>query len=296
MKYFGVPRCPYCKKRVGFLRTWKLKREGEYRCPRCSGISNIYLSPLIYVFALIAVFAGGMLYFFHKFILDDIEPTTAVEVFLPFAIFFLVSLFLVYLEKPALKKVTKKGEKNKNKDLRTDRRQMNTGRTYGSQGTSENLFRDDDYIPNEGGQTGPVYRNNSDYYESSSQEGYEYQEPYTENLTQDYTGEYSEGYSEEYNQSYNDEYQEGYDEGYGYEPQQQYIEPEAIPPAPVVSPVEPQLKTQINRQVVSSSQPVGNANRPNKVNPVEISGDFFSKYDDPEYIEKRMNEINGTGK
>ena len=45
MQYFGVPRCPYCKKRVNLIRTWSLKRQGEYRCPRCGGISNIFLSP-----------------------------------------------------------------------------------------------------------------------------------------------------------------------------------------------------------------------------------------------------------
>ena len=76
MKYFGVASCPYCKKRVNLLRTWSLKRQGEYQCPRCSGISNIFLSPLIYVFALLAVFSGGAVYFVHNFILDDISLST----------------------------------------------------------------------------------------------------------------------------------------------------------------------------------------------------------------------------
>ena len=75
MQYFGVPKCPYCKKRVNFIRTWSLKRQGEYQCPRCGGISNIFLSPLVYVFALLAVFSGAAVYFFHKFILDDVDLT-----------------------------------------------------------------------------------------------------------------------------------------------------------------------------------------------------------------------------
>ena len=54
MQYFGIPTCPYCKKHVNLVRTWRLKREGEYKCPRCGGISNIYLSPLVYVFAVLA--------------------------------------------------------------------------------------------------------------------------------------------------------------------------------------------------------------------------------------------------
>lgn len=107
MHYFGVPTCPYCKKRVNLIRTWSLKRQGEYQCPRCGGISNIFLSPLIYVLALLAVFAGGALYFFHKFVLDDISLKTAIYVFVPFAAFFLFSLFMVYLEKPVIKKVSK---------------------------------------------------------------------------------------------------------------------------------------------------------------------------------------------
>ena len=105
MRYFGIPTCPYCKKRVNLIRTWSLKRQGEYRCPRCGGIANIYLSPLVFVFALIAVFAGVAIYFFHKFILDDIALDTCLQVLVPFALFFLLSLFMVYLEKPVIKKV-----------------------------------------------------------------------------------------------------------------------------------------------------------------------------------------------
>lgn len=107
MRYFGVPTCPYCKKRVNLIRTWSLKRQGEYQCPRCGGISNIFLSPLVYVLALLAIFSGGAMYFFHKFVLDDISIDTAVYVFVPFAIFFLFSLFMVYLEKPVIKKVSR---------------------------------------------------------------------------------------------------------------------------------------------------------------------------------------------
>lgn len=107
MRYVGIPTCPYCHKHVNLIRTWSLKRQGEYQCPRCGGISNIFLSPLVYVLALLAVFGGGAMYFFHKFVLDDIGLDTALYVFIPFAAFFLLSLFMVYLEKPVIKKVAK---------------------------------------------------------------------------------------------------------------------------------------------------------------------------------------------
>ena len=108
MQYFGVPKCPYCKKRVNFIRTWSLRRQGEYKCPRCQGISNIYLSPLTHVFAVIAIFVAGILYFFHSFILADLSISTVGEVIIPFVAFYVLSMFMVYLDKPVLKQKNKK--------------------------------------------------------------------------------------------------------------------------------------------------------------------------------------------
>ena len=124
MQYFGVPKCPYCKKRVNFIRTWSLKRQGEYQCPRCGGISNIFLSPLVYVFALLAVFSGAAVYFFHNLIFDDVDLTTVFQVILPFAVFFLLSLFLVYLAKPVIKRVPREeqGKKARPQPTAEDRR------------------------------------------------------------------------------------------------------------------------------------------------------------------------------
>ena len=141
MKYFGVPTCPYCKKRVNLIRTWSLKRQGEYRCPRCSGISNIYLSPLIYVFALLAVFAGGAVYFFHKFILDDISFSILIQVVVPCAVFFFLSLFMVYLEKPVIKKVSKAElDKKRRREQSVEDRRMQTG-------AQPIQYDDGDYLP-----------------------------------------------------------------------------------------------------------------------------------------------------
>lgn len=153
MQYFGVPKCPYCKKRVNLIRTWSLKRQGEYQCPRCGGISNIFLSPLIYVFALLAVFAGGAVYFFHKFVLDDISLSTTVQILVPFAVFFLLSLFMVYLVKPVIKKVPK-ADMKKRRTSRADARGAYENRrepVYQDQ-----MFYDDqEYLPKTDYRTGP---------------------------------------------------------------------------------------------------------------------------------------------
>lgn len=107
MKYIGVPACPYCKKRINLIRVWSVKKHGEFMCPRCKGISNIFLSPLTYVFAILAIGAGFLIYFFNKFVFDSLNIITGVYVFIPFVVFFIVSLFFVYLEKPIIKKVRK---------------------------------------------------------------------------------------------------------------------------------------------------------------------------------------------
>ena len=152
MQYFGVPRCPYCKKRVNLIRTWSLKRQGEYQCPRCGGISNVFLSPLIYVLALLAVFSSGAIYFFHKFVLDVVDLTTCLQVAIPFAAFFLLSLFMVYLAKPVIKRVSREElEKKRKASLNADSRRasvtgQSTGRVFTDQG---------DYLPPADYRTGP---------------------------------------------------------------------------------------------------------------------------------------------
>ena len=107
MQLFGIPTCPYCRKRVNYFRAWSLRKHGEYRCPRCKGISNIYLSPLTYVFAFIAIAAGFLIYFFGKFISDSIGILTVLEVLAPFVIFFVLTPFMVYFKKPVIRRVRK---------------------------------------------------------------------------------------------------------------------------------------------------------------------------------------------
>ncbi len=107
MALFGIPPCPYCKKRANIINLWKIKKHGEYRCPRCKGISNIYLSPLVYVFAVIAIASGFMVYFSDRFIFANLTYLTPVKVLIPFVAFFVLSIFTVMFKKPVIKKFRK---------------------------------------------------------------------------------------------------------------------------------------------------------------------------------------------
>lgn len=107
MKYIGIAKCPYCGKGLNFIRLFSLKQKGEYMCPRCRGISNVYLSPIIYVLAVMAISASVLIAFFEISVWNNISIFTPLKVFIPYAIFYLLSIFFVYLKKPVIKKVRK---------------------------------------------------------------------------------------------------------------------------------------------------------------------------------------------
>ncbi len=262
MKYFGVPTCPYCKKRVNLIRTWSLKRQGEYKCPRCGGISNIFLSPLIYVFALLAVFAGGALYFFHKFILNDITLSIVIQVIVPFAVFFLLSLFMVYLAKPVIKKVPRsemeKGKKAK-KAPETRRAPEPESRVY---------YDDNDYLPQVDYRTGPLPQEGE--REIAKTSVVELPEKTTKKA----------------------------------EPESGYRRPAREAPTKIAAPRRTTSASELPRReaptrIASSGEnvPVRQA-RPTETpvqpvtrQPQEKAEDFFAKYDDPDYVERRLREL-----
>lgn len=278
MHYFGIPTCPYCKKRVNIIRTWSLKRQGEYQCPRCGGISNIFLSPLIHVFAILAIFSGGALYFFHKFILDDVTLKTAVQILIPFAVFYLISLFMVYLVKPVIKKVSRTENVRKNRNARTveDRRRPQPS------SSSQLMYDSDEYIPQREYNTGTVnYHNDNDVKIMQS------------------TPRRAE---------YTDEMQKT---SVISVPTRPAVAPQ--PTVPIATPVSQQRPAQRPIRVSQPVRTVENTSQPNvrqkavvqpaavvKTEPVNpritvgkaiSNDDFFAKYDDPEYVERRLREI-----
>lgn len=108
MSIIGVPRCPHCKKGMNVFRIWKIKKQGEYLCPSCKNISNIYLSPLIYILAFMAIAISFAIYYFSKILFKELGIITVIYVIVPFIIFYILSLFMVYLKKPVVRKITKK--------------------------------------------------------------------------------------------------------------------------------------------------------------------------------------------
>ncbi len=298
MRYFGIPTCPYCKKRVNLVRTWSLKRQGEYQCPRCGGISNIYLSPLIYVFGLLAVFAGGAMYFFHKFVLDDVSLSTVFQVFLPFAIFFLLSLFMVYLEKPVIKKVSRAELEKK----RRGKRDFESRRAPGqAQPAYENqmFYEEDEYLPQTDYRTGPLPQPEDDRdmkafappaakpasYESEMDKTFVVKVP-AETAPKKPAPESRREVQRPAGTA--GSAQAPVRQAAQRKPASQTAPRQAAPTAQVRETVRPSSPETV-RQAPVSRQPR------RVVTSVEIpsvSDDFFAKYDDPAYVERRLKELN----
>lgn len=319
MKYFGVASCPYCKKRVNLLRTWSLKRQGEYQCPRCSGISNIFLSPLIYVFALLAVFSGGAVYFFHKFILDDISLSTVGQVLIPFAVFFLLSLFMVHLEKPVIKKMTqaeiaRKQRKERNQEQR--RAQANAAPPRPAKQGGQMFYDSEEYLPRGEYHTGPlpsaeervdlaktsevqlpktatVQRSSSVQRPAPVQRSASPQRAPVEGRRQ---GPQTVGTQTVGTQTVGEQRVAPVRQRAASQPAavaaSQVVYPSGHTavrsPAGVSRPVEARRPMEVSRPAAVSETPSRNVTH---VDVPPVADDFFAKYDDPDYVARRLQEI-----
>lgn len=113
MKRFGLPQCPYCDKKVNPLTAWFLRTQGEYICPKCGGVANVVLDPLVKVLGVVVILLGLVF-----FILAMVDQTDAIPVFyavliaLPFVLFSILSAFFVHLKRPVLRKREPKRPQN----------------------------------------------------------------------------------------------------------------------------------------------------------------------------------------
>lgn len=104
MKRFRKPRCPYCGEKIGLAKTWALKTQGEYLCPKCGGISNIVLDRLLCLFAFLAILVSAVFFILGFLGFLTLDIWLLLLVLLPFLLFYLISVFLVRLQKPAVRK------------------------------------------------------------------------------------------------------------------------------------------------------------------------------------------------
>lgn len=103
MKKFGLPVCPYCGLKIGPVRTWILKSQGEYKCIRCGGISNITLHPAVSFLAAAAIIISIIIFIFFRFLVGEITLESIGYMMIPYVLFFLLSVFMVKLKRPIVR-------------------------------------------------------------------------------------------------------------------------------------------------------------------------------------------------
>lgn len=118
MKGFRMPVCPYCGKKVDLITTWMLRRQGEYRCPRCRGVSTIFLDMKASFFAVAAVITALLIFLIIRVIMQRITLWTIFWILIPFILFYILSLFFVRLKRPVVRKVPRK-KNGERKNTRT---------------------------------------------------------------------------------------------------------------------------------------------------------------------------------
>lgn len=99
MNSFHNPRCPYCGKKLGYFNAWVVKSQGEYRCKKCGGFSDVVLAQGIYVLSLIVTAAGALCFILAFLNITELNIFSVLMVVLPFILFFLLSVFFVRLRK-----------------------------------------------------------------------------------------------------------------------------------------------------------------------------------------------------
>lgn len=102
MKKPETPECPYCGKKIGFATAFSLRREGEYYCKACGGVSNITLIRKIYPFAGICVAIAAVFVILGAFVLQTVNWLVVLGVILPFVVFYIGAPFFLELKRPVL--------------------------------------------------------------------------------------------------------------------------------------------------------------------------------------------------
>lgn len=113
MKKFRKAQCPFCGKKVGILNTWVLKTQGEYKCPKCGSYSDIEMDSAVYLLAVFAAVLSALFFVAHLLLVKKFSILSLILVLLPFALFFILSAFLVRLRKPVIRKRPPAGQQRR---------------------------------------------------------------------------------------------------------------------------------------------------------------------------------------
>ena len=97
-----LPQCPYCGRKLHYPAAFSLRREGEYRCRQCGGISNVKLSKRLYALAAACILIAVGFVVGGAYLLETVNVLVLVGTFAPFVVFYIAAPFFVELAEPVL--------------------------------------------------------------------------------------------------------------------------------------------------------------------------------------------------
>ena len=95
---WGLPRCPYCGKKLGFWEAWLMRTKGEYTCPKCGRASNIKFQKTTYGMAAIVSILGLGILLVSTLLIQNRSLWGIPFVVLPFLLFVFLSPCWMFLE------------------------------------------------------------------------------------------------------------------------------------------------------------------------------------------------------
>ena len=95
---WGLPRCPYCGKKLGFWEAWLLRTKGEYLCPKCGSVSNIKFQKTTYGMAAIVSILGLGILLLSTLLIQNHSLWGIPLVLFPFLLFVFLSPCWMVLE------------------------------------------------------------------------------------------------------------------------------------------------------------------------------------------------------
>lgn len=95
-------RCPYCGKKISYLKAFMIRRRGEHFCKKCKKVSNIHIKKTIWVFFLFVLLMSLTIMGFYLFFTDREDLKFIIYTVIPFIIFYLFAPLFIRL-RPKMK-------------------------------------------------------------------------------------------------------------------------------------------------------------------------------------------------
>ncbi|MGN0518548.1 MAG: hypothetical protein ACI4II_07470 [Acutalibacteraceae bacterium] len=95
--FFRLGRCPYCKSKVPYTKAFFERDNGEYICPDCDEVSNIYFIKRMNIVISIVSAIAVTVFILYLFFGNKASLLGATLVMIPFVLFFLMTPFFFRL-------------------------------------------------------------------------------------------------------------------------------------------------------------------------------------------------------